>query len=184
MYFMDFIEILVLSYLVPWKSSGLHELLHYLIREVLGFWDEWSVQSMWYLNHDYTWLKEGPGSRKPVALYSHINLWSPRRERSRIVFNPSNAEATFIKCTRMQKIMRIILTKSSGYSYESPRWELSDEYPFDMVSVFFKFFKNLFVLVKLATSSIRVNKGIRHQQQQYESHCAVKHETQFSIKNC
>ena len=57
----------------------------------------------------------------------------------------------------MQKIMKIIPTKSSGYSYESPRRELSDEYPFAKVSVIFKVFKNLFVLVKLATSSIRVN---------------------------
>ena len=58
----------------------------------------------------------------------------------RCAFNPSNAEATSIKCTRMQKNMKIILTKSSGYSYESPRRELSDEYPFAMVSVIFKVF--------------------------------------------
>ena len=57
-----------------------------------------------------------------------------------VQINPSNAEATFIKCTRMQKIMKIILTKSSGYSYESPGRELSDEYPFAMVSIISKVF--------------------------------------------
>ena len=71
--------------------------------------------------------------------------------------NPVDNAVTFVQCKKMQKIMKILLTKSFGYSYESPRQELSDEYPFAMVSVFFLGFLHHFVFAKLATSSIMVN---------------------------
>ena len=74
--------------------------------------------------------------------------------------NPFAAEVIFIQCTKKQIIMKIIGTRSHGYSYESSRWVLSDEYPFARVSVIFQVFLHHFVLDKLATSSIRVNKPV------------------------
>ena len=71
--------------------------------------------------------------------------------------NPSNAKATFIQSTRMQRFLKTIETLSCWYSLESSHWVLSDEYPFARVSVIFQFFLHHFVLAKLATSSIRVN---------------------------
>ena len=38
-----------------------------------------------------------------------------------------------VQCTRLQKITKVIVTMSSGYSYESSHWVLSDEYPFARV---------------------------------------------------
>ena len=49
---------------------------------------------------------------------------------------------------------------SSWYSLDSSRWVLSDEYPFTMVSVIFRMFLYLFVLTKLATSSLRVKRAV------------------------
>ena len=71
--------------------------------------------------------------------------------------NPFAAEVTFVQCTKKQIILKIIRTKSYGYSYESSHWVLSDEYPFARVSVIFPVFLQNFVLAKSATSSIRVN---------------------------
>ena len=67
-----------------------------------------------------------------------------------------NAETTFVEGTRTQKPLKIIETLSSWYLLESSHWVLSDEYPFARVSVFFQLFSHYFVLVKLASSSIRV----------------------------
>ena len=72
-------------------------------------------------------------------------------------FNPFAAEVIFVQCSKKQIIMKIIRTKSCGYSYESSRWVLSDEYPFARVSVIFQLFLYYFILTKLATSTIRVN---------------------------
>ena len=60
--------------------------------------------------------------------------------------------------------MKIILTKSCGYSSESPGWVLLDEYPYARVSVDFHCFFHCFVLVKLATSS----EGLIELKQYYE----------------
>ena len=51
-------------------------------------------------------------------------------------FNPSNAEATFIRSTRTS-FLKIIETLPCWYPLESSRWVLSDEYPFARVSVIF-----------------------------------------------
>ena len=53
------------------------------------------------------------------------------------LFNPSNAEATFVKNTKMQRLLKTILTLSCWYSLDSYRGALSDEYPFARVSVIF-----------------------------------------------
>ena len=53
--------------------------------------------------------------------------------------------------------LKIILTLSCWYSFESFRWVLSGEYPFARVSVIFQVFLHHFILAKLATCSIRVN---------------------------
>ena len=71
-------------------------------------------------------------------------------------FNPSNAEATLAQNTRMQRILKTILTLSYWYPLESFRWILSDEYPGARVC-HFSVFLYPFVLAKLATGSIRVN---------------------------
>ena len=76
------------------------------------------------------------------------------------MFNPSNAEATFIQSTRTQKFQKTIWTLLCGYSLESSCWALSYEYPFARFSVIFQFFLHHFVLAKLATSSIRVNQDL------------------------
>ena len=62
--------------------------------------------------------------------------------------NPSNAEATFVQSTRMQRFLKTILTLSCWYSLDSSHLVLSDEYPYTRVSV-------IFVLAKLATSSFQ-----------------------------
>ena len=72
--------------------------------------------------------------------------------------NPSNAEATFLRCTRTQKSLKTILILSCWYSLESSHWVLSDEYPFARVGFCdFSGFLHYFVFVELASSSIRVN---------------------------
>ena len=57
-----------------------------------------------------------------------------------LAFNPSNAEATFVQSTRTQRFLKIFLTLSCWYSLDSSRQVLSDEYPFDRVSVIFQVF--------------------------------------------
>ena len=59
---------------------------------------------------------------------------------SQYPINPANAEATFVKSTRMQKSLKIIETLSCWYSLDSSWWVLSDEYPSARVSVIFRFF--------------------------------------------
>ena len=71
-----------------------------------------------------------------------------------LYINHSNAEATFIQRTKMQRFLKTILTLSSWYSLDSSHGVLSDEYPF---SVILQLFSHYFVLAKLATSSTRVN---------------------------
>ena len=56
-------------------------------------------------------------------------------------------------------IWKKIKTLSCWYSLDSSHWVLSDEYPLPRVAVIFPGFLHHFVLTKLATSSIRVNKG-------------------------
>ena len=71
--------------------------------------------------------------------------------------NPSNAEATFFQSTKTQLFLKTIETLSCWYTFESSCWVLSDEYPFARVLVILRGYLHLFVLAKLATSSIRVN---------------------------
>ena len=68
--------------------------------------------------------------------------------------NPSNAEATFIQSTMMQRFLKTILTLSCWFSLESSRWVLSDEYPYAEVSLIFQFFCIILHILKLATSSM------------------------------
>ena len=77
-------------------------------------------------------------------------------------FNPFAAEVIFVQCTKKQIIMKIIGTKSCGYSYESSHWVLSDEYPFARVSFIFLLFLSYFILANLATSSISVKNHNNH----------------------
>ena len=49
-------------------------------------------------------------------------------------FNPSNAEATFVQNTRRQRLLKTILSLC-WYSFDSSYCELSDEYPYAMISV-------------------------------------------------
>ena len=79
-----------------------------------------------------------------------------------VTLNPSNAEATFVQSTRKQTFLWNIETLSCWYSLESSYWVLSDEYPCASDSVIFLDFVPHFVLAKLATSSIRVNRHSSH----------------------
>ena len=54
--------------------------------------------------------------------------------------NPSNAEATFVQSTRTQRFLKIILTLSCWYSFDSTCWVLSDDYPHSRVLVIFQVF--------------------------------------------
>ena len=51
--------------------------------------------------------------------------------------NTSNAKATFIQSTRMQRFLKTIKTLSCWYSLDSSRGVLSDEYPCVRVLVTF-----------------------------------------------
>ena len=66
--------------------------------------------------------------------------------------SPSNAEATFVSSTRMQRFLNTIQTLSCWYSLDSSQMTtyMPGFLPF-LINVF-----NHFVLAKLATSSIRV----------------------------
>ena len=66
--------------------------------------------------------------------------------------NPSDAEVIFVQFTTMQKIMKIILTKSCGYSYESSLRGLSNEYQHDRVSMIFKNLSILDLWTKVASA--------------------------------
>ena len=46
--------------------------------------------------------------------------------------NPSNAEATFVQCTRTQRFLKTILTMSCWYSSDSSHWVLSAQMSTDM----------------------------------------------------
>ena len=87
-----------------------------------------------------------------VFITFHFMLW----HRLAHSFNPSNAEATFVLSTRTLKLLKTMPALSCWYSLDSYRRALSFEYPFALVSVIFSGFLHNFVLVKLATSSIRV----------------------------
>ena len=58
---------------------------------------------------------------------------------TKIVFNPSNAEATFIQSTRTHWFLKTIQTLSCWYSLGSSQRVLSDEHPHARVSVIFSF---------------------------------------------
>ena len=73
--------------------------------------------------------------------------------------NPSNAEATFVQSSRTQRFLKTIQTLSCWYSLESSRGVLSDEHPFARVSIIVQGFLHYFVLAKLATTFIRVNRA-------------------------
>ena len=49
------------------------------------------------------------------------NLSNKRRIRKTTVINPSNAKATFVRRTRMQRLLKTILTLSCWYSLDSSR---------------------------------------------------------------
>ena len=51
-----------------------------------------------------------------------------------------DAESTFVQSTRMQRLLKTILTLSCWYSLDSSHWVLSYEYPFARVSIIFKVF--------------------------------------------
>ena len=70
---------------------------------------------------------------------------------------PSNAEATFVPTTRLQRFLKNICTLSCWYSLDSSHRVLSDEYPYARVSVISSGFVHHLVSAKLATSSIKVN---------------------------
>ena len=53
--------------------------------------------------------------------------------------NPSNAEATFVQNTRMQRFVKTIWILSCWCLLDSSHWVLSDEYQYAMVSVIFTF---------------------------------------------
>ena len=53
---------------------------------------------------------------------------------------PSNAKATFVQSTQMQRFLKTIQTLSCWYSLESSHGALSDVYPFARVSVIFQDF--------------------------------------------
>ena len=72
--------------------------------------------------------------------------------------NPSNAEAIFVQNTKMQIFLKTTKTWSCWYSLDSSRRALSNEYPYARVSVIFQVFVHHLVMVKLATTSKRVNK--------------------------
>ena len=97
----------------------------------------------------------------------YLKRENKKREKTHVLFSeisetgkPKNEKLGKIvtrKISHSTVIMKIIRTKSCGYSYESSHWVLSDEYPFAWVSVIFQLFLHYFILAKLATSSIRVN---------------------------
>ena len=57
--------------------------------------------------------------------------------QARNTINPSSAEATYVKSTRMQRFLKTIQTLPCWYSFESFRWVLSDEYQYARVSGIF-----------------------------------------------
>ena len=64
--------------------------------------------------------------------------------------NPFNSEASFVQCTKKQKIMKIVLNQSCWYSLDSSRIVLSDEYPFARVSVISKGFSHQFCIGQIS----------------------------------
>ena len=79
-----------------------------------------------------------------------------KSQRSKRALTLSILRLLSSKAQELKISLQIIITLSSWYSLESPHRVLSDEYPFARVSVIFQLFSHYFVLIKLATSSIRV----------------------------
>ena len=59
------------------------------------------------------------------------------------MLNPSDAEGTFVQCTKKRDIMKIILTLSCRYALDSSRGVRSDEYPCARVSGISQLFVNM-----------------------------------------
>ena len=78
----------------------------------------------------------GKARARNEALPTHSAVILNQTEK----LNPSNAEATFVQITKMQKYLKTILNLSSCYSLESSHRVLSDEYPFARVSAIFSYF--------------------------------------------
>ena len=74
--------------------------------------------------------------------------------------NRSNAEATLVLSTRIQRFLKTSIPCHVCINLESFHWTLSDEYPFARVSVILSGFLPPFVFAKSATSSIRVKTTI------------------------
>ena len=83
---------------------------------------EWKM-----LEEEQLRLEEERKQRKEgiVLIYNHNHMHAT---------NPSNAEATFVQITRMQRVLKTIETLPCWYSLDSSRWVLSDKYPFARVS--------------------------------------------------
>ena len=70
-----------------------------------------------------------------------------------------DVKANLIQSTMTQIFLKTIETLPCWYSFVSSFWVLTDEYPCARFLVIFQlFFLHHFILVQLATSSIRVNK--------------------------
>ena len=84
------------------------------------------------------WLRNGTPKNMPIVLLVTVNAMT--KVTVKLIFSPSNAEATFVQSTRMQSFLKTILTLSCWYSLDSSQWVLSDEYPCVRVSIIFSFF--------------------------------------------
>ena len=94
----------------------------------------------------YDSLKEKlPKTTLAKELLSYHKVWYVMKWGC---INPTDAEATLSQGTTMQ-------SWSCWYSLDSSKWVLSDEYPYDRVSVIFSFLPH-FLLSKLVSSIISV----------------------------
>ena len=94
-----------------------------------------------------------------VCNTSEFNYWRLLVSRYKGVDRyayPSNAEAAFVRSTRVQRFLNNICTLSCWYSLDSSHRVLSDECTYARVSVISPGFVHQLVLAKLATSSIKV----------------------------
>ena len=75
------------------------------------------------------------------------------------VSKPFDAEATFVKGTRLQKILKAFWTMSCWYSLESSCWAQSDECPFPWVSVIFSDFFSSFSIDQISHQQHKVQRS-------------------------
>ena len=104
--------------------------------------------------------KEAPSWDKPVYLKFCIRIGPDVIFLTWVSVGPpgvnlSEAEATFIQSTRMQRCLKTIWTLPYWYSLESSRWVVSDEYPLAKVSVIFKSFFALFWIGQISHRQLK-----------------------------